>query len=124
MSIVNLLILLLFVSGYILLVFDQNRFASLTVCSIIKSKVDYYELEGWLYYAIAFYKSNHKKISIPFNFNNINNIKRSGINIEINKIDSKTIEITVFKNACSDTYNKLSVLLSTYKNKLKIEKIY
>lgn len=121
MSVINILMLLLFISGYIILIFEQNYFISLTIDSLIKKRVNYYELEGWLYYSIAFYKSNYKNIKLPY-LKNID-LKDYKISIEISKLND-LIDIKVYKSIKSDIKERLACQIFNIKDKFKIKNIY
>lgn len=121
MSVINVLALLLFISTYMMLIFDQNRFIYLTVDSLIKKRVEYYELEGWLYYAIAFYKDNYKNINLPY-LKDID-LKDYKIIIDISNLDN-SIYIKVSKYIDFEFREKLACQIIVFKDKFKIEKIY
>jgi len=113
-----------------MLVWDQYRFMNLTVVNLVASQQDYYELEGWLYYGIAFYKDNLNKINFPYYRTIVLNNKKDYIILSIDLISlsndlDKFIEISVFKYIDSKIYKKLNCQLSLLENnKLQIKKIY
>lgn len=111
---------------------------SLTISDIVQAKVDYYELEGWLYYGIAFYKSKHKKLQLPFfkkmYLRSENNSNNDYINLNIDVVGDQSteviriIEIKVVKYLGGRDEGNLTCQLIhfviDFEDQIKIKKIY
>ena len=127
MIIVNLIILLIFFYNYIFLIFDQNRFINLTISRLVKAKANYYELEGWIYYAISFYKTNFNSINLPYS-NKLYHEKdlNSYIILEIydDLNDKEKLIIKVSRYINNLLKDQIVCDLKSIKNKFEIQNIF